>query len=250
MIIGLIPARLNSKRLPNKPIKIIDKLPLIIHVLKRSLLAKKLDKVIVCADDKKIVDIINKYNGNAYITSKKFKNGTERISSFLKQNLNKFKNLKLVIDIQCDEVFLNPKYLDKLINFHLKNLNNFDVVIPHSLTKQKNNKNYVKLVSDSNNKVLYLSRADVPFSFRSKNKPFKRHLDFISFKPDFLIKFPNLKNKDLENYEGIELLRVIENGYKIGTLSMKDDFFSINTREDFEKSIKLMKNSKIRKLYK
>ena len=147
MIIGLIPARLNSKRLPNKPIKIIDKLPLVIHVLKRSLLAKKLDKVIVCADDKKIVDIINKHNGNAYITSKKFKNGTERISSFIKQNLNKFKNkLKLVIDIQCDEVFLNPKYLDKLIDFHLKNLNNFDVVIPHSLTKQKNNKNYVKLI--------------------------------------------------------------------------------------------------------
>ena len=75
MIIGLIPARLNSKRLPNKPIKIIDKLPLVIHVLKRSLLAKKLDKVIVCADDKKIVDIINKHNGNAYITSKNLKMG-------------------------------------------------------------------------------------------------------------------------------------------------------------------------------
>merc|ERR1711966_81800 len=102
-------------------------------------------------------------------------------------------------DIQCDEIFLNPKYLDKIINFHLKNLNKFDVVIPHSLTSGKNNKNYVKIISDSNNNVLYMSRAGSPLNFRSDFKGFKRHLDFITFRPKFLEKFKKLKKKNLEN---------------------------------------------------
>ena len=94
--------------------------------------------------------------------------------------IKKFNNVKLVVDIQCDEIFLNPKYLDKAINFHLKNFNNYDVVIPHTLTDEKNNKNYVKIVSNENNDVLYLTRADAPYPFRSKFKSFQRHQDFAT----------------------------------------------------------------------
>tara|TARA_B100000686_G_C16706861_1_gene926803 strand:- start:678 stop:1427 length:750 start_codon:yes stop_codon:yes gene_type:complete len=249
MIIGLIPARLNSKRLPNKPLRKLDGLPIIIHVLKRALMSKKLDKVIVCADDQKIIDLIKKFQGSAFLTNKNIKNGTERISIYLKKNIKKFKKLKLIVDIQCDEVFLNPKYIDKIINFHLKNIKKFDVVIPHSLTYEKKNHNYVKIISNSQGKVLYLSRSDCPHSFRSSTKPFKRHMDFITFKPEFLKKFNNLKERKLENYEGIELLRVLENGFNIGTIKMIKDSFSINTKEDFKKSIYLMKKSQFRKLY-
>ena len=143
MILGIIPARLKSKRLPNKPLQIIDGLPLLVHVLKRSLMSKKLDKIVVCTDSIKVVNLVRKYNQDAYLTSKNIKNGTERISIFLGKNKKKFKNVKLVVDIQCDEIFLNPNYLDKAINFHLKNLKKYDVVIPHTLTNEKDNKNYV-----------------------------------------------------------------------------------------------------------
>ena len=88
---------------------------------------------------------------------------------------------------------MNPKYLDKIISFHLRNLKKYDVVIPHSLTYERNNKNYVKIISDNDNNVLYLSRSDSPFNFRSNFKGFKRHMDFITFKPSFLSKFKNLK---------------------------------------------------------
>ena len=111
MILGIIPARLNSKRLPNKPLRIIDGSPILVHVLKRALMAKKLDKLIVCTDDVKVLDLVKKYDLDAYMTSKNISNGSDRISMFLKKNKKKFKNLKLVVDIQCDEVFLNPKYL-------------------------------------------------------------------------------------------------------------------------------------------
>lgn len=244
MIIGLIPARLASKRLPNKPLKKLDGESIIGHVLKRALKSKKLDKIVVCADDKRIAAEVSRYGQETLMTSKNIKNGTERIATYLKKNHLVNNNLKLVVDIQCDEVFLNPKYLDKIINFHLKNLNKFDVVIPHSITNEKNNKNYVKIISDSKNNVLYMSRADSPLNFRSKFRGFKRHLDFITFRPKFLNKFKKLKKRYLENYEGIELLRVLENGYKIGTLKMNEDSFSLNTIQDFIKAKKLIKKNK------
>ena len=212
-------------------------------------MSKKIDKVIVCADDAKVMDLMKKYNQEVYMTSKNIRNGTDRISIFLKKNIKKFKNLQLVVDIQCDEVFLNPNYLDRVIDFHLKKLDKYDVIVPHTLTEESNNKNYVKIVSNKYNKIMYMTRADAPFSFRSKLKPFKRHQDFITFKPDFIIKFNDLKNKMLEKYEGIELLRVLENEYSMGTIRFKDDSFSINTKKDLLKSILLIRKDKHRKLY-
>ena len=249
MILGIIPARLNSKRLPNKPLRIIDGSPILVHVLKRALMAKKLDKLIVCTDDVKVLDLVKKYDLDAYMTSKNISNGSDRISIFLKKNKIKFKNLKLVVDIQCDEVFLNPEYLDKVIDFHLKNIDKYDAVIPHTTTCEKNNNNFVKIISNQDNDILYLTRADAPHSFRSKTKPFQRHQDFITFKPNFITKFNDLKNTKLEKYEGIELLRVLENGYKMGTLKLKNDSFSINTKKDLLKSLLLMQKDKFRKLY-
>ena len=84
-VIGLIPTRLSSTRLPRKPLIKINKLPLIIHTYRRAKLSKKLDDLIICCDDKKILDIAKKYNAKAILTSKKHKNGTERIHEAYKK---------------------------------------------------------------------------------------------------------------------------------------------------------------------
>ena len=78
MTIGLIPARLNSTRLPNKPLLQIEGLPLVMHVYFRAKLAKRLDRVIVCADDYKIYKTVKKYGGECILTSKKHINGLLR----------------------------------------------------------------------------------------------------------------------------------------------------------------------------
>ena len=85
MIIGLIPARLKSSRLPNKPLLLIDNMPLIMHTLRRAQLCKDLDRVIVCADSSKIIDIVKKYRGEATKTSTSHTNGTERIAEVVKK---------------------------------------------------------------------------------------------------------------------------------------------------------------------
>jgi len=249
MIIGLIPARLKSKRLPNKPIRILNGLPIIEHVIRRAQMSKKLDKIVVCADDTKIIKVAKSLKVDTILTSKKIKNGTERICHYLKKNTKLINKIKLVVDIQCDEVFLNPKYLDKVVNFHLNNLKKFNFEIPHSLSKKKKNINYVKIISNEDGKVLYLSRSDTPHNFRTNFESFKRHQDFITFKPKFLTKFEKLKNRKLEKYEGVELLRAIENNYNVGTIFIPEDTFSINTYDDFKKAESILKKSKIRKLY-
>ena len=80
MILGLIPSRLNSTRLKNKPLLVIDGLPIIVHTFKRAMLSKKLDDVIVCCDDERIKEVVEKYGGKAVLTSKKHKNGNAHCS--------------------------------------------------------------------------------------------------------------------------------------------------------------------------
>ena len=77
--IALIPTRLGSTRLPSKPLLEIQGIPMIVHVYKRAKLSKFLDDVIICCDDKKILNIAKKFNAKALLTSKKHTNGTERI---------------------------------------------------------------------------------------------------------------------------------------------------------------------------
>lgn len=243
MILGLIPARLNSLRLPDKALLKIDGLPMIIHVLKRAQLSKKLDKIIVCTDSKKIIELVKEYKGQAVLTSSKHNNGTERISE-----VSKKMNCKQVIDIQCDEVFLNPKDLDDLIDFHKKN-KHFDIVVPHSQITKKTDKNVVKIVSNSFNRVLYMSRENLPFSYKNKKLIYSRHLDIISFKPEVLTKFSTLCKSYNEQSESIELLRALDNNLNVGTFLIKNKTFSVNTPSDFLKAKKLMKNCKIRKQY-
>ena len=116
MILGLIPARLNSNRLPEKPLALLDGIPLIIHVYKRAKLSLGCDEIIVCTDSSKILNEVKRHGGKAIMTSKKHKNGTERISEVAKD----FKT-KLVLDIQGDEPLLNPNDIDVVVNYHLDN---------------------------------------------------------------------------------------------------------------------------------
>ena len=88
MIIGFIPSRLKSTRLHEKPLIEIDGLPLIVHTMKRAMMSKKLDELYVCTDSKKIAEIVNFYGGKSILTSKKHRNGTERIGEALKKNKN------------------------------------------------------------------------------------------------------------------------------------------------------------------
>ena len=202
MILGLIPSRLNSTRLREKPLLEIDGLPIIVHTLKRALLSKKLDKVIVCTDHYKIYDLVKKHGGEAIITSSKHINGTERIAEVAK----KFKT-RLVVDIQGDEPLVDPNDIDKVINFHLKN-SHYDIIVPSMLTRNPERNSLVKVIFNEKGKVLYFSRSAVPYDYKKQKIQYYKDLSVVSFKKEALNKFSKLKMSKLEKIEGIELLEL------------------------------------------
>jgi len=244
MILGLIPSRLNSTRLKEKPLLNIDGLPIIIHSYKRAKLSNILDDVIVCTDHYKIYDLVKKFGGKACMTSKKHKNGTERIYEVAKR-----KKVQLIIDIQGDEPLVSPDSIDRVIKFHKKN-KNFDIVVP--CIEVKNNissKNLVKVIFSKKGEVVYFSRSVAPFDYHDKKIKYYKVLSVVSFKPQALRKYNKFRMGRIEKIEGIELLRAIENNIKIGTFIIKTDSFSVDVNEDLQKAIDLMPKDRFRKFY-
>ena len=109
-IIILLPARYSSTRIKSKLLKNLKGIPMIIHTILRVKMIKNIHKIIVCTDNSKIKKLVEKFGVKSFITSKKHKNGTERIAEIAK-------SLKadLFIDIHSDEAVLNPKNVEKLI---------------------------------------------------------------------------------------------------------------------------------------
>ena len=235
MILGLIPARLKSSRLKNKLLLKLNNVPLIIHTLKNASRSKKLNNLFVCTDSKKIFDKVKKYNGHPIMTSTKHTNGTERIGSVAKNY-----KAKLVVDIQGDEIFINPTLIDKLIQFHLKNLK-YDIVVPCTKTKNYRDKSIVKFVFNKKHEVTNMTRQDI--FFQKNSKFLYKQVDIISFKPKKLKLFSELEKTLNEKKNNIKLLRAIDNNLKIKTFVVNTDSFSINTNKDYIKAKKYL-NSK------
>ena len=243
--LGLIPVRLHSTRLKQKSLLLIKKIPLIIHTYRRAKLSKKLDELIICCDDKKIFDIAKKYNAKAILTSKKHKNGTERIYEAYTKIKKKY---DLILDIQGDEPLIDPKQIDKVVDFHLKNKNS-DIILPSLKLKNISSYNIVKVIPDKKGNILYLSRSKTPHNFNKNIDFYLKHLSIISFTPNALKKFSLHKQTRLEKIEGIELLRAIEIGLKIKTIILKGNSFSVDIKEDFLKAKKFMEKDKLFRLY-
>ena len=246
-IIGLIPVRLKSQRLFQKPLLKLSDYPLFVHVYKRAKLSTLLDDVIVCCDDEKIFKVAKNYNVKCVLTSKNHRNGTERIYEGYLKNKKKY---DFIIDIQGDEPLLNPRHIDQVIKFHIKNAN-ADIILPSlKINRSKDNKSIVKIVKNNKDQVIYLSRSAVPFYYKKKNFFLEKHLSIISFKPESLKTYIKNDMSYLEQIEGIELLRALEIGLKIKSFNLLGDSFSVDVKPDYLLAQKKIKTDKYYKIYK
>ena len=244
-VLALIPARLKSQRLPKKVILLIEKIPIIIHVYRRVLMSKKIDDVIICCDDKKIYDLAKKFGAKVMLTSKFHKNGTERICEAYRKMKKKY---DLIVDVQGDEPLIDSNHINKVIDFHTKNKST-DIIVPNLLVKNKTNKNIVKLIFNSSNEVLYMSRSQIPFGQNKKQKFVNKHLSIVSFKSKALLNYVKFKRTKLEKIENIELLRALEIGMKVKTFNLKGDSFSVDVISDYKKAKNYMKKDNLFKIY-
>jgi 3-deoxy-manno-octulosonate cytidylyltransferase (CMP-KDO synthetase) len=240
IIAGIIPARYASTRLPGKPLLLIHGKPMIQRVYEQSKRSKLINKVIVATDDKRIFDCVKGFGGEVIMTSNKHQSGTDRLSEVAKKI-----KCDIVVNIQGDEPFIDPKNIDLAIEPMIKDMK---LDVSTLAIKIKNNidlkdVNKVKVVMDKNNFALYFSRNCIPFDMNqiSSNKfkigknIFYKHIGLYVFRKSYLLKFSKMKTGYLEGMEKLEQLRIVENGDRIKVMLTKKDSYSVDSAEDLKK---------------
>lgn len=237
----VIPARLKSKRLPNKPLININGLPMIVRTYKQCSKATDPKNIIVACDSKKIADICKIHKIKYLMTSSKCLTGTDRVYEVSKKVL-----AENYINVQGDEPIFNPMDLKKIIRFILKKKNNKFVLLGYSNFNSKKimqNPNIPKIVFNKNYELIYASRAGIPSTKSQNNYKGFRQILVYNFPKEIFKSFKKLKNdkKFLEKNEDIEILRFIENGYKVKLIKLSDKSKSVDTKDDMRKVAKIIK---------
>ena len=252
-IIGIIPARMASSRFPGKPMKNIHGMPMIGHCYKRSIMSKSLKNCFVATPDKEIYDYINSINGRAVMTSHKHEMCNERVFEAVEKIEKKMKTkFDIIVNIQGDLPMIFPSMIDTLIKplKKFKEVSNTTMVDDILLEKDFFDKNRVKVIMNKKDDAILLTREPVPsiFKYKKKFKKFK-HVAIRAYKRNLFNRIKNLKITPIERIEGIDDLRLIENGIKIRITYTKKITETVDTPHDLRKVIKMMNKDKLMHKY-
>jgi len=244
-IVGMIPARLASSRLPNKPLVDISGIPMLAHVIQRAQMSEVLNELYVVTDSLEIANIA-KANNCKYLYSKENHNtGTDRIGEALLQLSN---DVDIVVNIQGDEALVCPEHIDLSAKILIDN-SNFDMSMLATRYKKSASPSDIKIAMNLSNEIIYFSRADIPYQPESLNPIFFKAYHVVSFKIEALRKFCLLEQTPIEKLESIEYMRAIENRMKIGCHVIESNAISVDTPQDLEEVRNLMRGDKIAKKY-
>lgn len=216
----IIPARLSSTRLPEKIIADIGGKPLIVRTANAAANSRAA-RVVVAADDEKIVKICTDNGIDAVLTDKTHQSGTDRLAQAVSL-LGLPENMP-IINVQGDEPLINPQIIDDLADFFIKSGLNM-ATAAHAIDSidEFHNANIVKVVLDKNNNALYFSRATIPYPRDSGEMPTQisvlRHIGIYAYSVPFLLNYQRLEQSPLEEIEKLEQLRVLWHGEKIGVM--------------------------------
>lgn len=236
-VIGVIPARFASTRLPAKALAMIHGKPMVQHVYERCLKSKLMDDVFVATDDKRIFDAVLNFGGNVLMTSSKHNSGTDRIGEAVKSI-----KCDIVVNIQGDEPMVDYRNIDKAIIPLIKDntINVSTLCYKFSDNKEINNPNIVKVVFDKDNFALYFSRSPIPYNRDRRKISYYKHLGLYVYRKDYLQKLNKLTPSRLELAENLEQLRILENSGKIKVIETWIDSHSVDTMQDLRKIRKLI----------
>ena len=235
----IIPSRLSATRLPGKPLLKINGLSMISHVFKKAQEAN-IGEVFVATGDQEIVNDVKKNGGEAILTSKIHKTGTDRIYEAI-EKLGR-PDIELVMNLQGDEPLMNIE--------DIQNLNNQMMgpgyqlgTLASKITKKENfqKDSIVKVITD---KSLEISKFPLALNFLRKSNEnvnnIYHHLGIYCYNLEILKKFVSLKQSSNEIKNRLEQLRALDNNIKINVALAKSSPIGVDTKEDFVAIKKLM----------
>ena len=237
----MIPARLDSTRLPGKLMMDLNGSPVILSTLLNTIKTNLFDEVYVVTDSKEIYNYLIKHHKNILFSKENHVSGSDRIAEFAKDM-----EVDIIVNVQGDEPLIDKKSLQKLVNtFKLDKYKKIDLVSLMKVISNREeveNPNNVKVVTDSDDFAIYFSRSPIPFNSASNPKlNYFKHIGIYGFRKKSLVDFYNSKPTKLELIEKLEQLRYLESGKKIKMLISNFDGIGIDTMEDLIKARSLFK---------
>ena len=234
-IVGIIPARYNSSRLPGKMLRNILGKSLIRRSYENACRAELFDEVIVATDDDRIYDHVVEFGGRAIMTSTECRSGTDRVAEVVRDHGIE---ADIVVNIQGDEPCLQPEVIRELV----KTLRaNEDAVMTTPVARINESRDIydpsvVKCVFDSRGRALYFSRSPIPFPGKNgETTDYFRHLGVYCFRREFLLTYAELTPTPLQKSEDLEQLKVLERGHPIHICVVEDEALGIDTVEDLKR---------------
>jgi len=240
----VIPARIDSSRLPKKVLLDLKGRTVIQRVYEQCLKVANIDAVYIATDSNEIKEVCNSFTDDVIITKSTHQSGTDRIGEAVA-----FIDCDIVINVQGDEPFIDPTLIEELVN----SFENSEISMSSAMSKiddvnDLQNSNVVKVTVDNQNNALYFSRALIPFPRDHKellisNKelekfPVYRHIGIYGYRKEFLLDYIKMNQSYLEKVEKLEQLRALENGFKIKMIEAKHSLSGIDTQEDYEEALK------------
>lgn len=238
-IIGIIPSRYASQRLPAKSLADIYGKPMVQRVYERAKRSRLLTDVIVATDDERIAAAVKKFGGNAVMTPATIQSGSDRVA-FAARSLG----ADIVVNVQGDEPLIEPDLIDQTIQLLL---DDNQLVVGTAVKKivaleELLTPSVVKVVVDKNNFALYFTRSLVPFVRDSqevtdwlKHAVFYKHFGIYVYRGPFLQHYTSLTPTPLEQAERLEQLRILEYGFRIKTAVTEHDSIPVDTQEDLDR---------------
>jgi 3-deoxy-manno-octulosonate cytidylyltransferase (CMP-KDO synthetase) len=243
----VIPARLASTRLPNKPLADIMGKPMVVRVAERARASDAI-RTLVAADSQLILDACMAHGVDGMLTSDQHPSGTDRLAEVVQQL--QLPDDSIVVNVQGDEPLIEPELINACAHTLTQQPDCAVATVAHPLNNLQDffSPNVVKVVLNNEGQALYFSRAPIPYPrdwaqasrFETDKLPADfqvlRHIGLYAYRAGFLRTFPTLSMPMIEHFEALEQLRALAHGYKIAVLKVDAaPAAGVDTPEDLER---------------
>lgn len=231
-VVAIIPARMASTRLPNKPLLKETGKYLIQHVVERVRQARGLDRIIVATDDRRILDACAEFGAEAVLTRADHPSGTDRIAEVAAGLTEEF-----ILNVQGDEPEMPTGHIEAVVRALRESGAPMSTAAVPMSEEEVDNPNRVKVILRADGRAIYFSRSRIPFNRDGGPLPaglgYLLHLGIYGYRRDFLMRYPSLPACPLEQAEKLEQLRVLYHGYDIAVAVVSGHFSGIDTPRDY-----------------
>ena len=231
IILGVIPARLQSTRLPRKVLREIGGVPMVVYVFRRAQGCRMLSDLLVATDSDEVIEAYHAHHIPAVLTSAEHRSGTDRL-----WEVSRARVADVYVNIQGDEPLVTTGHIETLVRPFLQEPEVQVTTLKIRATPDEvQSRTANKVVSNVHGDALYFSRLPIPFDRDEAGDVVHwKHVGMYAYRRTVLDTFHSLPHSSLERAENLEQLRLLEHGIPIRVLETRDATIGVDTEEDLK----------------